>query len=129
MRFSKLLSLVTCGILLIGVLAPLAVAQKNDKDKDKDKNKDKNPPVPAVIPPTPYSGVRRDNLLNGLQIITLERAADANVKCDLIIRTGAMFDVTGKTGLAALTQETLLAVNPQLKDEIESLQGKIDWGV
>ena len=47
MRFSKLLSLVTCGILLIGVLAPLAVAQKKDKDKDK------NPPVPAVIPPTP----------------------------------------------------------------------------
>ncbi|MBO0726355.1 MAG: insulinase family protein [Blastocatellia bacterium] len=127
MRFSKIISLVSCSLLLIGALAPFAVAQKKDKDKDKDK--DKNPPVPAVIPPTPYSGVRRDNLLNGLQIITLERAGDADVKCDLIIRTGAMFDVTGKTGLAALTQETLLAVNPQLKDEIESLQGKIDWGV
>src|SRR5215813_7922755 len=121
MRFSKLLSLVTCGILLIGILAPLAVAQKKDKDK--------NPPVPAVIPPTPYSDVRRDNLLNGLQIITLERAGDANVKCDLIIRAGAMFDLTGKTGVAALTQETLLAVNPQLKEEIESLQAKIDWGL
>src|SRR5215510_15673362 len=82
MRFSKLLSLVTCGILLIGLLAPLALAQKKDKDKDKDK--DKNPAVPAVIPPTPYSDVRRDSLLNGLQIITLERAGDANVKCDLI---------------------------------------------
>jgi zinc protease len=127
MRFSKLLSLVTCGILLIGLLAPLAVAQKKDKDKDKDK--DKNPPVPAVIPPTPYSDVRRDSLLNGLQIITLERAGDANVKCDLIIRAGAMFDLAGKTGVAALTQETLLAVNPQLKEEIESLQAKIDWGL
>src|SRR5215475_6468016 len=127
MRFSKLLSLVTCGILLIGLLAPLAVAQKKDKDKDKDK--DKNPLVPAVIPPTPYSDVRRDSLLNGLQIITLERAGDANVKCDLIIRAGAMFDLAGKTGVAALTQETLLAVNPQLKEQIESLQAKIDWGV
>src|SRR5215475_3819961 len=127
MRFSKLLSLVTCGILLIGLLAPLAVAQKKDKDKDKDK--DKNPLVPAVIPPTPYSDVRRDSLLNGLQIITLERAGDANVKCDLIIRAGAMFDLAGKTGVAALTQETLLAVNPQLKEEIESLQAKIDWGL
>jgi zinc protease len=64
-----------------------------------------------------------------LQIITLERASDANVKCDLIIRAGAMFDLAGKTGLAALTQETLLAVNPQLKEEIESLQAKIDWGL
>src|SRR5262245_17612931 len=126
MRFSKLLSLVSCGLLLIGVLAPPAVAQRKDKNKDKDKS---NPPVPAIIPPTPYSDVRRDNLLNGLQIITLERAGDATVKCDMVIRAGSMFDLAGKTGLAALTQETLLAVNPQLKEEIESLQAKIDWGL
>jgi zinc protease len=125
MRFSKLLSLASCGLLLIGLMAPPADAQK----KDKDKNKDKNPPVPVVIPPTPYSDVRRDSLLNGLQIITLERAGDANVKCDIVIRAGAMFDLAGKTGLAALTQETLLAVNPQLKEEVESLQAKVDWGV
>jgi zinc protease len=125
MRFSKLLSLASCGLLLIGLMAPPADAQK----KDKDKNKDKNPPVPVVIPPTPYSDVRRDSLLNGLQIITLERAGDANVKCDMVIRAGAMFDLAGKTGLAALTQETLLAVNPQLKEEVESLQAKVDWGV
>jgi zinc protease len=123
MRFSKLLSLASCGLLLIGVMAPPAAAQKKDKDKDK------NPPVPMVIPPTPYSNVRRDNLLNGLQIITLERAGDANVKCDIVIRAGAMFDLSGKTGLAALTQETLLAVNPQLKEEVESLQARVDWGV
>jgi zinc protease len=128
MRFSKLISLVSCSLLLLGALANVAGAQKKDKDKDKD-DKDKNPPVPAVIPPTPFSDVRRDSLLNGLQLITLERADDATVKCDIVIRAGAMFDLTGKTGLAALTQETLLAVNPQLKEEIESLQGKIDWGL
>jgi zinc protease len=83
----------------------------------------------VVIPPTPYSDVRRDSLLNGLQIITLERAGDANVKCDIVIRAGAMFDLAGKTGLAALTQETLIAVNPQLKEEVESLQARVDWGV
>ncbi|MGH9754045.1 MAG: M16 family metallopeptidase [Blastocatellia bacterium] len=127
MRFSILLSLVACGLLLIDVLAPFAGAQQFVGAQKKDG--DKNPPVPAIIPPTPYSDVRRDNLLNGLQIITLERAGDANVRCDLIIRTGAMFDLVGKTGLAALTQETLLAVNPRLKEEVESLQAKIDWGL
>ncbi len=126
MRFSKLFSLISCGLLLAGALASFTAAQKKDKDKDKDKL---NPPVPAVIPPTPYSNVRRDNLLNGLQIISLERAGDTNVKCDLVIRAGAMFDLAGKTGQAALTQATLLAVNPRLKEEVESLQAKIDWGL
>src|SRR5262249_31553586 len=104
----------------------LADAQQKDKDKDK---KNMSPPVPAVIPPTPFSNVRRENLLNGLQIISLERAGDANVKCDMVIRAGAMFDLAGKTGQAELTLATLLAVNPQLHEEVESLQGKIDWGV
>src|SRR5262245_10980685 len=124
MRFSKYLTPVSCSFLLIGALSQLAVSQKKDKDKDKS-----SPPVPAVNPPTPYSNVRRDNLLNGLQVISLERAGDANVKCDLVIRAGAMFDLAGKTGQAALTQATLLAANPQLKEEVESLQGKIEWGL
>ncbi|MCI0389985.1 MAG: insulinase family protein [Acidobacteria bacterium] len=124
MRFSKLFTLVSCSLLLIGALDPFAIAQKKDKDKDK-----LSPSVPAIIPPTPYSNVRRDNLLNGLQIISLERPGDANVKCDLVIRAGAMFDLAGKTGQAAITQATLLAVNPQLNEEIESLQAKIEWGL
>jgi len=110
----------------MGALAQFAASQKKDKDKDKDKL---SPPVPAIIPPTPYSKVLRDNLLNGLQVISLERDGDANVKCDLVIRAGAKFDLAGKTGQAALTLATLLAVNPQLKEEIESLQGKIEWGL
>lgn len=122
MRFSKLLTLVSCGLLLIGSLSPFTSAQKKDKDKS-------NPPIPETPPPTPYSNVRRDDLLNGLQIISLERSGDENVKCDLVIRAGAMFDLVGKTGQAALTQATLLTVNPRLKEEIESLQAKIDWEV
>ncbi len=122
MRFSKLLTMLSCSLLLIGAFTPLAIAQKKDKNKS-------NPPIPEVPPPTPYSNVRRDNLLNGLQIISLERAGDPMVKCDLVIRAGAMFDLVGKTGQAALTQATLLAVNPRLKEEVESLQAKIDWGL
>ncbi|MEK7833044.1 MAG: pitrilysin family protein [Acidobacteriota bacterium] len=98
----------------------VAFAQKKDKS---------NPVVPDPVPTTPYSNVRRDNLLNGLQIVTLDRQEDSTVKCDLIIRGGAMFDLTGKTGMAVLTQESLMIVNPRVKEELESLGAKIDWGV
>src|SRR5262249_33173020 len=72
---------------------------------------------------------RRDNLLNEMQIVTLDRPGDPIVKCDIVIRAGAMFDLAGKTGLAALTQGSLIAANPRLKDELESLRAKIDWGM
>jgi zinc protease len=122
MRFSKLLTAVSCCLLLTCALFPTASAQKKDKEKS-------NPPIPETPEPTPYSNVRRDNLLNGLQIISLERPTEGSVKCSMVIRTGAMFDLAGKTGLAELTQSTLLGVNPELKAEVESLQAKIDWGV
>ncbi|MFN0108898.1 MAG: M16 family metallopeptidase [Blastocatellia bacterium] len=116
---SKLFTLCLCVTLLIGS-ASVAVAQKKDKS---------NAVVPQTAPVTPYSNVRRDNLLNGLQIVTLDRQGDALVKCDLIIRGGAMFDLVGKTGLAALTLESLMIVNPRVKEELESLNSKVEWGV
>lgn len=119
MRSSKLSILFLCCLFLLGI-APVAVAQKKDKS---------NPQVPEAAPTTPYSSVRRDNLLNGLQVVTLDRQSDPAVKCDLIIRGGAMFDLAGKAGLAALTQESLMIVNPRIKEELESLSAKIDWGV
>lgn len=78
---------------------------------------------------TPYTEVNRDSLLNGLQIVTLERPSDQMVRCDIVIRTGSMFDLVGKTGLAMLTQESLMAANPRIREELESLQARIDWGV
>lgn len=78
---------------------------------------------------TPYSKVKRDNLLNGLQIVTLERPEDTTIRCTIVLRGGAMFDGVGKTGLSALTQRTLLAVNPRIREEMESLQTKIEWGI
>jgi zinc protease len=120
MRFSKLFTPVLCAVLLAGLFVPPANAQKKDKS---------SLPIPATPPATPYSNVRRDQLLNGLQIVTLERAGEAMIRCDIVIRAGAMFDLAGKTGQAALTQATLLAVNPRLTEEVESLQAKIDWGL
>lgn len=115
MRLSKLIRAVLCSTIL---LAPVPAQNKRAQNQ------------PATPPPeTPYSNVKRENLLNGLQIVTLERADDVLVKCYIVIRGGAMFDTVGKTGLAALTQRTLLAVNPQLKEELESLQTKVAWGV
>jgi len=77
----------------------------------------------------PFSNVRRENLLNGLQIVTYPTTGDQIIRCQIIIRAGSMFDSVGKSGLVALTQRTLLAVNPQLREELESLQTKIEWGV
>jgi zinc protease len=47
----------------------------------------------------------------------------------VIVKAGSMFDLVDKTGLAALTQAALMAVNPRVKEEFESLNAKIDWGV
>jgi zinc protease len=107
-------------LLLAGLCAVAAKAQKKDGEQDS---------RPILTPANPYREVTRDSLLNGMQIISLGRSGDKSVKVDLVIRGGAKFDLAGKTGLAKLTQETLLAVNPNLKEELESLQAKIDWGV
>ena len=123
MRFSKIFSIFTCCLLMLALGTVWAASQKKDgKDSSQ-------PTAPKPLPPTPYSNVKRDSLLNGLQIVSLERAGDSAVKIDLDIHAGAMYDLVGKTGLAKLTQETLLATNPRLKEELESLQAKIDWGV
>ncbi|MFN0120385.1 MAG: M16 family metallopeptidase [Blastocatellia bacterium] len=118
------------GILclaVMGALAAPALAQK-DKDKEKKKKGDSVAPV-APAPPTPFSEVRRDSLLNGLQIVSLARPGGGRLRCDMVLRSGAMFDLVYKNGLARLTQESLLAANPNLKGELESLEAKMDWGV
>lgn len=99
-----------CNFLLLGLCISGLAMQKRDSQL------------------MPHPRVQRDALLNGLQIVTLENT-DARVQCELVVRSGAMFDLEGKTGLAALTQETLLAANARLEEEISSLQGEINWGL
>ena len=73
--FVKLLLVATLSFLL---LSGLTVAQK-DKDKGNKKQKLAAPIAPEPVPRTPYSDVRREQLLNGLQIITLENQNEAKV--------------------------------------------------
>ena len=115
MSFSKSFTFALAVLLLTGLCAN---AQKKEQIA---------PITPAPV--TPYSDVRRDSLLNGFQIVTLERPNSSLLKCDIILRAGAMFDLVDKTGLANLTLATLMAVNPRVKEEFESLNAKIDWGV
>ena len=110
--------------LCLFLLSSFALAQK-----DKEKKPKLTAPAVEVAPRTPYSDVRREALLNGLQVIMLERQDEPKITCELVIRGGAMFDLTGKAGLAKLTAEALLGVNPQLEQELESLDAKMNWGV
>jgi zinc protease len=52
--------------------------------------------------------VKRDSLLNGLQLITIEQPKTGNVSAHLRINSGALFDLSGKGGLADLTAGMLL---------------------
>lgn len=52
--------------------------------------------------------VKKDSLLNGLQLITLEQQNTGSVAAHLRINSGALFDLAGKGGLADLTAEMLL---------------------
>lgn len=114
MRIKNARILLLCVMLALPVVQAAGQADNFTSDK---------------VVTTPYTEVNRDSLLNGLQIVTLERPSDQMVRCDIVIRTGSMFDLVGKTGLAMLTQESLMAANPRLREELESLQAKIDWGV
>ena len=52
--------------------------------------------------------VKRDSLLNGLQLYTLEQQNTGSVAAHLRINTGGLFDLAGKGGLADLTAGMLL---------------------
>lgn len=113
-------SITLCLCLALSGLCAVSVSAQKKNDR---------PETVAPASPTPFSEVKRDSLLNGLQIVSLERSHNGRLRCDLIVHSGAMFDLVYKTGLARLTQETLLAANPNLVSELESLQAEMEWGV
>jgi len=51
--------------------------------------------------------VKRDSLLNGLQLITLEQPSTGTISAHLRINTGGLFDLAGKGGLADITAAML----------------------
>jgi zinc protease len=52
--------------------------------------------------------VKRDSLLNGLQLIVLEQRSTGTVSAHLRVNSGAVFDLAGKGGLADVTAGMLL---------------------
>jgi len=58
---------------------------------------------PLVVPI-----VKRDSLLNGLQLMTLEQPGTGSVSVRLRINSGSLFDLAGKGGLADITAGMLL---------------------
>ncbi len=52
--------------------------------------------------------LKRDSLLNGLQLIVMEKRGAGTVSVRLRINSGAMFDLAGKGGLADITAGMLL---------------------
>jgi zinc protease len=52
--------------------------------------------------------VKRDSLLNGLQLVTLEQPGTGSVSAHLRINSGSLFDLAGKGGLADITAGMLL---------------------
>jgi zinc protease len=66
--------------------------------------KDQTSKVPSINLPN----VKRDYLLNGLQIIVIPQPGSGSVKFVLRINSGALFDLAGKGGMAYLTAGMLL---------------------
>lgn len=52
--------------------------------------------------------VKRDSLLNGLQLITLEQQSAGSISTHMRINSGGLFDLTGKSGMADITAGMLL---------------------
>jgi len=121
--------LVILSLILLPNAGAITANAQNDSQKDAQKKTETQDSRPILTPANPYREVTRESLLNGMHVISLGRASNTTIKLDLVVKGGAKFDLAGKTGLAKLTQETLLAVNPNLKAELESLNAEIDWGV
>ena len=55
----------------------------------------------------PFPVVKRDTLLNGLQLMTIEKSGSGLVTLRVRVNSGAVFDLAGKGGLADLTAAML----------------------
>lgn len=72
--------------------------------------------------------VKRDLLLNGLQVMTLEQPGSGGVTLRLRVHSGAVFDLLGKGGLADLTAGMLLKGGGTLTAKsLEELVEQLGW--
>lgn len=73
-----------------------------------------------------------DNLLNGLQVILIQRPTDGKTLLNLTYKSGATFDLAGKSGTAAMTARAMLLGAQDLSaatimNRVTALEAKIDF--
>lgn len=81
-----------------------------------------NPAAQAQSLPEPH----RDELLNGLRVLILNRPGDQNVYLKLRIHSGAAFDLAGKSGLMALLADALFPDPTTREYFTEELGGRLE---
>ena len=85
------------------LVAPIVFTQQNSAAQDTPLANGSKQSAGLVLP-----AVKRDSLLNGLQLVVLEQKGTGTVSVRLRVNSGAMFDLADKGGLADLTAGMLL---------------------
>lgn len=99
MKSSRRGSLAIVALLVIWSVTQFTVCAVNSSPKSNISTQTS----PLVVPI-----VKRDSLLNGLQLITLEQPGTGSVSAHLRVNSGSLFDLAGKGGLADITAGALL---------------------
>jgi zinc protease len=95
----KMLYALAC-VLALSVCAQTAVRDRHLPSEQVSNTKQASSFVLPIL--------KRDSLLNGLQLIVLEQPGTGTVTARLRVSSGAMFDLAGKGGLADITAGMLL---------------------
>jgi zinc protease len=89
--------------LALFLIAPIVITQRHTAAQDTPLANGSKQSAGLVLPT-----VKRDSLLNGLQLVVLEQRGTGTVSVRMRVNSGAMFDLADKGGLADLTAGMLL---------------------
>ncbi|MBI3951135.1 MAG: insulinase family protein [Acidobacteria bacterium] len=95
------------GLILIACLVSLGVGSQA-----RDQSSQSQPKPAGLIPPVYY-----DSLLNGLQILVVERPEQPEVTIGFMIKSGAAFDLVGREGATDLTAHMVLRKTQMVNDK------------
>ena len=85
--------------------------------------------VAQAAPAPPAGAEQREQLLNGLKIVLVERPGEAQAVLRLRVHNGAAFDLAGKDGLMALLGDALFP-DPQTREYVTGdLEGRLSVSV
>ncbi len=121
MTFFSFRLVVAAGALLAAT--PLAAQAPNRS----------HPPEPGPTPQLKLAAIQRFTLSNGLHVVLLEKHGVPLVQVNIQVRSGAVMDPAGKSGLASMTANMLdegagTRTALQLADAIEFLGARLTTG-